>query len=408
MKSASESTETVLRFEEPRSFYSYLCLQDGTFLSVDEQGSLSISCVGNDEIVWQQTKDRKGYRQVTSGKVVEIVESDHEGFSLRDGNEIVAMDEDESGKPIRFRYQRGPASLPSEYMDHFFEHGWVCLPAILPPDVVDGLEQVSCTGKYRDQEFKYKTSPIASNKAVGQAAAEPVTLWMTRQYMRTNAIRFGHAPSLAILPKDDGVRDVQGWHSDFPYLWGISRKSPDERIPIHEAPELVLGIQRNICISPFRKEFGATAFKLGSNKLHSAPPSEWGTGSTYSQRGYRKEHGLPYNGPEADIVEAPAGSIILYDARTWHRAGVNHVDERRAAMLQAIIPMYIMPFADTTGAYKQYLENGMPDQLYEREHMEIESLMLSTIVGRGGQFVIGVDQELTKLINRYSTESSAY
>ncbi|MCZ6616657.1 MAG: hypothetical protein O7E57_00885 [Gammaproteobacteria bacterium] len=61
------------------------------------------------------------------------------------------------------------------------------------------------------------------------------------------------------------------------------------------------------------------------------------------------EHGLPDNGPDADIVEAPAGSIILYDARTWHRAGVNRTGEKRAAMLQAITPMYLMPFTDTIG-----------------------------------------------------------
>ena len=148
-------------------------------------------------------------------------------------------------------------------MNHFKQHGWVCLPSILPPHVVDGLEEVSCTGKYQDRKFEYHTNPIASNKAVGQAAAEPVTLWLTRQYMRTNAIRFGHSPSLAVLGSDDGERDVQGWHSDFPYLWGISRTTPDERIPVHESHGLVMGIQRNIRISPFTKESGATAFKLG-------------------------------------------------------------------------------------------------------------------------------------------------
>ena len=169
-----------------------------------------------------------------------------------------------------------------------------------------------------------------------------------------------------------------------------------------------MGIKRNICISPFKKEFSATAFKPGSNKNHSGPPSEWGTGSDYSQRGYRKQHGLPYNGPEADIVEAPAGSIILDDARTWHRAGVNPVDQCRSAMLQAIIPMYIMPFFDTTKAYKQFLNSGIPDQLTQRECMEIESLMLHTIVGPRGQFVLGVDQEFTEMVNQVPAEPSAY
>ena len=116
---------------------------------------------------------------------------------------------------------------------------------------------------------------------------------------------------------------------------------------------------------------------------------------------------MPYNGPEADIVETPAGSIILYDARTWHRAGVNHVDMRRGAMLQVIIPMYIMPFIDMSRAFRQFLHSDIPGQLKQRELMEIESLMLHKIVGPGGQQVIGIDEELTALANQVPSESSA-
>ncbi|MCY3884149.1 MAG: hypothetical protein OXG24_04450, partial [Gammaproteobacteria bacterium] len=119
--------------------------------------------------------------------------------------------------------------------------------------------------------------------------------------------------------------------------------------------------------------------------------------------GIEQEHGLPYNGPESDIVDAPAGSIILYDARTWHRAGVNRSQKLRGAMLQAIIPHYMMPFFDTTESYRQFLKSEMSEQLTQREFFEIESLMLNRI----GNQVIAVDKELTQAVNPQAGEQSS-
>ena len=166
-----------------------------------------------------------------------------------------------------------------------------------------------------------------------------------------------------------------------------------------------MGLQRNICISEFTKENGATCFKLGSHKMNAAPPREWGWGSDYSRPGHRAEHGLPYNGPEADVIEAPAGSIILYDARTWHRAGVNRTEQKRAAMLQAVIPMYIMPFMDTSRAYKALVNGPLLDELTHREQGELKELMVHKIVGPLGQHAIGVDEELTQMTSQQAGAS---
>ena len=80
-----------------------------------------------------------------------------------------------------------------------------------------------------------------------------------RGYMKTRDVCLGHAPGVLALPKDDGKREVQGWHTDFPYLWGTG-----DRIPVPSG-ELVLGVQRNTCVSDFTAENGATLFKLGSH-----------------------------------------------------------------------------------------------------------------------------------------------
>ena len=65
-------------------------------------------------------------------------------------------------------------------------------------------------------------------------------------------------------------------------------------------------------------------FTPGSHLVDSGPPDEW---NAPLQNGE-----LPYSGPQATVLEAPSGSMILYDARTWHRAGYNRSDHKRGMM----------------------------------------------------------------------------
>lgn len=399
--------ERVTVVEEPERFYRLVLNRHGEFLGSTGSDGVGIYDYVDDKCIWRQQDDT--FSHPDTGDELHI-ENDGtgDGFKIRNANEFLGGDGNPSISGDEFVSQRGPAHRPSTYLAQLDAEGWVCLPSILPPDVVAGLEQVACTGKWANDKIDWAVSPLAKHPAVAMASAEPVSLWLTRQYMGVSNIKFGHAPSLAVLGKDDGERDVQGWHSDFPYLWGITRGGKGGRIPEHKVDNLVLGIQRNICISAFTREGGATAFKLGSSKRQSAPPADWGNGSTYANRGYRKKHGLPYAGPDADIVDAPAGSIILYDARTWHRAGVNLTDTKRGAMLQAIIPHFMLPFIDASDAYKQFLQCDFRDQLSDREIREMENLMVHRIGGRGGSIVLGMDRELTDLLRPKVEQKSAY
>lgn len=212
---------------------------------------------------------------------------------------------------------------------------------------------------------------------MAKTAAEPVSLWLTRQYMGLDEVTLGHAPAIVVLTKDDGKRNVQGWHSDYPYHWGIPAFAA---VPTPSGAT-VLGVQRNVCVSEFTKVRGATAFKLGSHTLDRAPPKAWGRAGDHGRPGYRAEHGLPYTGPDADIIEAPAGSTILYDARTWHRAGVNRTNHRRAAMLQAMVPAYVVPKNDTGGPYRQFVQSAVYGELDSRQRRELNNLMVHRFPG---------------------------
>ena len=159
-----------------------------------------------------------------------------------------------SQKGAVFTPLHGPAHLPSEYLRAMRDNGWVCLPSILSSEIVEGLEKVACTGRWSKQKYDRSQPPLNQNVAVAKATAEPVSLWLIRQYLKTRDIRLAHAPGVTVLTPDDGKRDVQGWHSDFPYLWGITGRVGGDRIPTGTGGELVMGVQRNICISEFTRE----------------------------------------------------------------------------------------------------------------------------------------------------------
>ena len=288
-----------------------------------------------------------------------------------------------------FTVVHGPEKLPSTYLTELRQNGWTCLTQILDDETLKGLEKVACTDRYEGNTPDRSQLALCQHRAVARTVAEPVSLWVIRQYLQTDIVRLSHTPGFAVLRQDDGKRNVQGWHSDFPYHWGV----PAKGVVPTATGETSLGVQRNVCVSPFTREGGGTIFKLGSHALDKPPPEEWGNATTHSKPGYREANGLPYGGPEADVVDAPGGSIILYDSRTWHRAGVNNTTKKRAALLQAMTPMFIFPKNDTSRSYKQFIESEPFNQITAREQDEVRNLMVHQFIGPGGEHPITVDSD---------------
>ena len=79
---------------------------------------------------------------------------------------------------------------------------------------------------------------------------------------------------------------------------------------------------------------------------------------------------------------------------------MNRTDKKRGAIIQALIPGFIVPFMDTSGTYKAFLDSDAYQQVTERERKEVEKLMIHKIAGPGGLFAIGIDQELTKRVRQ--------
>ena len=395
--------ERVLKVPIPDRHYLILVAPDGNYLGVDQDGFTTTYPHANDRIMWDEC-GAGSFRHVLAD--TEIVKKSADGDACQLSLEGTLLDGlgKPTGESARYNVAQGPEKLPSEYLQFFRENGWVCLTSILSQDLVEALEKVACTDRFSHLQFDRSGNPFIQSSAIARTAAEPVSLWLIRQYMQTDDIRVAHTPGLAILERDDGKRIVQGWHSDYPYHWGVPAQG---RVPTPSG-ETVLGVQRNVCVSPFTKVSGATAFKLGSHALDQGPPEQWGVASDHYQVGYRESHGLPYTGPDADIVEAPGGSIILYDSRTWHRAGVNRTDKKRAALLMAMTPMYVMPKNDTSHSYKAFLESVAYEELNERERIEVERLMVHQFIGPGGQYAIAPDRELTATLHARQQKETSY
>ena len=388
----TEFNPRVITVRASARHYRYLQDAKGDWLGTEDGKTLRVQGHVDDAAIWDV--NGTGFAHVATGLTLaaDNTEPDAATRLRHAGAEVEGA----------FTVGHGPEQLPSAYLRTLNEQGWVSLTCVLPPAVVDGLQQVGCVDAYEGRE-RQRVAPLAQHPAVAQVTAEPVSAWLTRQYLRTPDIRLGHSPNVTALPQDDGQREVQGWHTDFPYLWGTG-----DRVPLPSG-DLVLGMQRNVCVSDFRKDNGATLFKLGSHRSNKPPPVAWGRSTQTYRRGSRANAGLPYGGPEADVIEAPAGTIILYDARTWHRAGMNSTPRKRGAMIQAIVPGYIMPFMDTSATFKAFLASDAYQQVTERERRELDQLMVHRIAGPAGLFAITVDEALTERVRRErKAEASVY
>ena len=382
----------------PSHHYRYLQAPNGDWLATADGATLAVQGHVDDAAIWDV--DRDGFRHVPTGlKLAAEATALDSTTRLRHGGATLSAT-GEPGEAATFTVGHGPEKLPSESLRELRENGWVSLTCVLPETVTDGLQQVGCVDAY-ERRTPVKAPPLAQHPAVAKVSAEPISLWLTREYMRTPDIRLGHSPGISALGKDDGQREVQGWHTDFPYLWGTG-----DRIPLPSG-DLVLGMQRNVCVSDFRKDNGATLFKLGSHRSNTPPPAAWGRSTSTYRKGHRASHGLPYGGPEADVIEAPAGTIILYDARTWHRAGINQTGRKRGAMIQAIVPGFIMPFMDTSATFKAFLDSPAYAEVTERERKEVDKLMVHKIMGPAGMFAITVDDALTQRARRNAAQPAS-
>ena len=183
--------------------------------------------------------------------------------AVETGNDVCTLSV--GSDEVYFHICHGPEKLPSEYLEHLQREGWVCLNSILQPEIVERLERVSCTGPYEHMEQNMDIPKICQDAAVCRAVAEPISLWVLREYLQTRDIHLGHPPGFNVLKPETLAQAGRRWHSDIPY---IPSTSPQPVFPRKGPPK---ACNRNTCVSDFTHQNGATMFKPGSHRVDSGP-----------------------------------------------------------------------------------------------------------------------------------------
>ena len=280
-----------------------------------------------------------------------------------------------------FAVREAPTRLPSAHLAELENQGWTVVSNVLTPAMLENLvANVNIVREQAaDKEARVKAAqddrPYRSNDnvirprafmgegesflsmtpTVTQSLVNPVSLWLIENYLGVDSIHYCQGPAISILRPAEKTGESDrvepgGWHSDYPYpltsetVAHTSMLGPEEfekldasivpRFPDWKKRTTRLGMQFNIALTDFTPEAGATQFVLGSHELDSPPPTEMNAVPTVA--------GV---GPHKDVVQVsyPAGSGILYDSRTYHRAPpeLNVSGQERWAMLTCIVPSFV-------------------------------------------------------------------
>ena len=100
-------------------------------------------------------------------------------------------------------------------------------------------------------------------------------------------------------------------------------------VPFTGGKHFPMAVQSVWAISDFSVETGGTMIWPGSHLSNEVPPEEPET--------------LP---PGEIILEAPAGSVAMWDSALWHTGGINHSDSPRYALISYMQRWWIKGFND--------------------------------------------------------------
>ena len=141
--------ERVVRVEPPSAHWTLLRAPNGKFLGASDDG-LAVFDYVDDKAIWESVEGGTAYRHVGTDLVIEAkTASSEKGCYLQHNGARLASDGTATvDEGTVFSPGHGPAHLPSEYLKTLKENGWVCLPSIIAPDVVEELERISCTGRW--------------------------------------------------------------------------------------------------------------------------------------------------------------------------------------------------------------------------------------------------------------------
>tara|TARA_Y100000588_G_scaffold9994_1_gene11076 strand:+ start:146 stop:943 length:798 start_codon:yes stop_codon:yes gene_type:complete len=231
-------------------------------------------------------------------------------------------------------------------------HGWCVVENVIPPAEVDEVRQ-SVEASAAEFPVNKNNINIPDVLNVNQSFApyladtailEPLrALWGPYIRMRT-------AKGFVAQPGYEGG----GLHADGPYI---------QSAPVRmNAPyqDFIAKVTVVWMLSPFTEENGGTLLVPGS---HRAPNNRTG--------------GLEQPVPHPSQIQATgaAGSVVMFDARTWHGSGSNHSAANRVGLVMAYFPWWLGQ------------DSSMPVGTPERQRLKEETGLRDDELGAGTPFM---------------------
>jgi ectoine hydroxylase-related dioxygenase (phytanoyl-CoA dioxygenase family) len=137
-------------------------------------------------------------------------------------------------------------------------------------------------------------------------------------------------------PAKGTKQNAGAWHRDLNYQ--------------HFTSSRPLSISALFCIDPFSQETGGTQVLPASHKTEKFPSPD-----------YIRSHGT--------VVNATAGSVLVFDSMMFHRGGLNTSPNVR----RAINHMYTLPFVKPQISFPRVLDGKFSDDAFLRKFLGYES-----------------------------------
>ena len=330
----------------------------------------SLSFLGDDATLWRLRGEQ--FESVTGALSLPatLVGTDELGHAVY---RIAANDA--LCEPLADTYaaRPGPSRLPSEHLAEMRETGYTVLENVLDAAAIERFKQAAAKNRAKrfaeedpNDGFFWMRDGLVWSADLARGSTHPVAVWLLQSYLSTDNIHFCHQPVITtVKPAKEMLNTFPegGWHSDYPYHPGVF---PNEDWPA----EPIFGAQFNICIDAFTAEAAATQFVPGSHRRLEFPNEAFNLGGT--------RMGVGQHAEVAQLL-APAGSALLYDARTWHRAchELNVSGGDRIAILNAVAPAWVRPMSEKTWMLPRWEDAPARAALTPRECAEIERLCMS-------------------------------
>ena len=191
------------------------------------------------------------------------------------------------------------ASPDARHLEEVQLLGYTLISAVLsPPELEEARRRLDAVYEAQEQEFGREPlqaiqeldtarCPLAQDEFFLRMAADDRILRLVRQLLGDYVVL--HLQN-GVLNRSDRRHNQASWHRDLPYQSFVSSKP--------------LAVSAFWCLDPFNRETGGTCLLPGSHRIAELPSSE-----------FVEAHAVQ--------IEADPGSVLVFDAMTFHRAGLN-------------------------------------------------------------------------------------